>query len=90
MGGYNLPIENIIYNNMKKYFFRTEKDSNGKTLVFPIKNQKDEAGKDINPSLRVSCSKSVRESFKVPSYFVSSKLSLDKSDNFRCYRIYYD
>ena len=70
---------------MKKYFFRTEEDVKGNVHVFPIINQKDETGTDINHLLKVRCSKKIRSMYKVPSYFISTSIVLDKSGKFyRC------
>lgn len=70
---------------MKKYFFRSEEDKKGDIRVFPIANQKDETGKDIDETLHVSCSKTVRSAYKAPAYFVATGLVLDKSGKFyRC------
>lgn len=69
---------------MKNYFFRSE-EIKGMVKIFPMKNQNDETGTAINESFLVSCSKSVRNSYKAPDYFVGDSLSLDKSGKFyRC------
>lgn len=70
---------------MKNYFFKSEK-VNGKIKVFPIKGQTDETGKSIDETLHVSCSKSIRNGYSTPEYFVSSDIKLDKRSGkfYRC------
>ena len=74
---------------MSYYFFKTVTEKK-ETKVYPLPGQKFlGSGEEINPKLRVSCSKSVRDSKPIGSIFFSYSLYSIGKTHYKAGNIYY-